>query len=430
MKAVTWGEFRLGAGLSIKHGFAFLGEYFVSSGTKIVLTPGNFVEAGGFKPKSGSEKYYEGPIPDPYLLSRGSVVVAMTEQSVGLLGSAATVPVDDVYLHNQRIGLVRITDGSVLDVRFVYHLMNSPEVRRQIQATATGAKIRHTAPERIQNVVVQLPPVSTQRSIAQVLDSIADLIENNRRRVELLEQMVQAIYREWFVHFRYPGHEHDELIDSPLGPIPSPWSVTPVRDLCSSIQSGGTPRRSEAAFWSDGTIPWYKTGDLTDSVLVESSERISEVAIQKSTARLFEPETILMAIYGSPTVGRLGLVVTPSSCNQAALGIRAKPSVSTTEFLWHVLAGLRDHLNGIAQGAAQQNVSKAKVEAAPAILPTWELVSRFTSMVSGPWRLAHVLARQTHTLVGIRDLLLPGLVTGRIDVSRLNLESLLEGAGA
>ena len=203
-----WREVELGSGLAVHHGFAFKGEYFVDDGELIVLTPGNFIESGGFKPKSGKEKYYDGPVDDRYLLSRGDVIVAMTEQAHGLLDSTATIPRDETYLHNQRIGLLEITDPAILDLRFVYHLMNAPMVRHQIQATATGSKVRHTAPERIRAVVAPVPPTDQQRVIAQVLDAIDDLIEINRRRVEVLEEMARAIYREWFVHFRSVSYTH------------------------------------------------------------------------------------------------------------------------------------------------------------------------------------------------------------------------------
>ena len=119
-----WESVRLGEALSVSHGFAFRGEFFREEGDLVVLTPGNFREAGGFKPKNGREKYYEGLFPDEFLLAKSQVVVAMTEQSKGLLGSSATIPVDNKYLHNQRIGLLRIEDSSRLDLRFAYHLLN------------------------------------------------------------------------------------------------------------------------------------------------------------------------------------------------------------------------------------------------------------------------------------------------------------------
>jgi type I restriction enzyme, S subunit len=136
-----------------------------------------------------------------------------------------------------------------------------------------------------------------------------------------------------------------------------------------------------------------------------------------------------MAIYGSPTVGRLGLVEEVSSANQAALGLVANPRTSTTEHLWFVLRDLRDYLNQVAQGAAQQNVSKTKVVNAPVILPPVDLIRRFTMEAGPPWRLSHRVARATHVISEIRDMLLPKLVTGQIDVSKLDLDALVEAAG-
>jgi type I restriction enzyme S subunit len=425
-----WRELTLGDALRIRHGFAFKGEYFREDGKLIVLTPGNFIDAGGFKPKSGAEKYYDGPVPNGYLLGKGDVVVAMTEQSTGLLGSTATVPASGQFLHNQRLGLLQVTATETLDLRFAYHLMNTPRVRQQIQATATGTKVRHTAPERIQAIRVALPSLRSQRVIAGVLDAVDDLIENNRRRVAVLEEMARTIYREWFVHFRYPGHETEALTDSVVGLIPSGWKAARVREICARIQAGGTPRRSEPAFWDEPELDWYKTGDLTDSVLIRSSERISRLASTSSSARSFEPGTILIAIYGSPTVGRLGLLESVGSANQAALGLVADPRFSTTEHLWFVLRELREHLNQIAQGAAQQNVSKQKVADALTVLPPVELVREFTAAAGPSWRLSHALLREAAALEGLRDMLLPKLVTGQIDVSSLDLDSLVEEAVA
>ena len=159
-----WESVRIGEALSVAHGFAFRGEFFREEGDLIILTPGNFHESGGFKQKSGKEKYYAESFPNEFLLAKSQVVVAMTEQSKGLLGSTATIPDNNKYLHNQRIGLLRIEDPSRLDLRFAYHLLNAPYVRQQIQATATGSKVRHTAPKRIESVIVLLPQHSTSAS--------------------------------------------------------------------------------------------------------------------------------------------------------------------------------------------------------------------------------------------------------------------------
>jgi type I restriction enzyme, S subunit len=164
-----WRQCKLGDILEIKHGYAFLGEHFTSAGTHIVLTPGNFYDEGGFKHKGDKEKWYKGPIPADYVLNEGDVIVAMTEQAEGLLGSSAIIPQSGTYLHNQRLGLVQILDKNQTDQQFIYYLFNSKAVRQQIRASASGVKIRHTAPSRIADVKVCVPPVLVQRRIAGVL---------------------------------------------------------------------------------------------------------------------------------------------------------------------------------------------------------------------------------------------------------------------
>jgi type I restriction enzyme, S subunit len=230
MSSDPWVPTRLDAHFQIKHGYAFKGEYFADAGPFIMLTPGNFFDEGGFKSKD-QEKYYAGEVPDGYILQRGDLLVAMTEQAEGLLGSSALIPQDKLYLHNQRLGLVVNLDEDVLDKRFLYYLFNTRSVRNQIRATASGTKVRHTSPSRIGEVQVMLPPVEVQRRIVDVVSAYDDLIENNTRRIAILEEMAQAIYREWFVDFRFPGYEQVEMVESELGPVPAGWEVRRLRQV-------------------------------------------------------------------------------------------------------------------------------------------------------------------------------------------------------
>ena len=143
-----WKTKKLGDLIHIKHGYGFKGRYFTDNGSYILLTPGNFYDKGGFKHTSRT-KYYVGPIPEDFIHKRNDLIVAMTEQAEGLLGSTAFVPEDNKYLHNQRLGLISILDKFELDKRFLYRLFNTPIVRLQIRASANGAKVRHTSPSRI-----------------------------------------------------------------------------------------------------------------------------------------------------------------------------------------------------------------------------------------------------------------------------------------
>ena len=146
---MSWQEIALGDCFTIKHGAAFKSQYFGDSGEHIVLTPGNFFEPGGFRSRPGKDRFYTIEPPDEFILQPGDLVIAMTEQGEGLLGSSALIPADGSYLHNQRIGLVENLDEAKLDKGFLYRLFNTAQVRGQIRATASGTKVRHTAPKRI-----------------------------------------------------------------------------------------------------------------------------------------------------------------------------------------------------------------------------------------------------------------------------------------
>jgi type I restriction enzyme S subunit len=235
---MSWCEIQLGDAVHVKHGFAFKGEHFSDNGTHVVLTPGNFNEQGGFRLRPGKDRFYTGDIPEDYILNEGDLIVAMTEQGPGLLGSSALIPEGDKYLHNQRLGLVQVLHDSALDKQFLYYLFNTRSVRGQISGSATGTKVRHTAPERIYRVKVYVPStVAEQRRIADLLSAYDDLIENNRRRIQLLEQAARLLYKEWFVHLRFPGHEHVKIKDG----VPEGWEKKPLGGLCKEIRESVSP---------------------------------------------------------------------------------------------------------------------------------------------------------------------------------------------
>ena len=413
-----WPLVAIGDLLRIEHGFAFKGDYFEAEGTEVVLTPGNFKIGGGLQLRGGKEKFYSGPYPERFRLVPGDLLIAMTDltQNAPILGSPLVIPHDGVFLHNQRLGKVEILNEDRLEKRFAYYLFASDLVRSQIRGSATGATVRHTAPGRVGAVMVRLPPIGSQRRIAEVLRAYDELIEINTRRIKILEEVAQSIYKEWFVNFRYPGHENVPLVDSALGPIPEGWEVAPLGELCSRLQAGGTPRRGEEDFWADGTVDWYRTTELQDGFLFNSAEKISERAIQSSSARMFEAGTILMAIYGSPTVGRLGVLTKPASCNQAALGLVPDHQRLPVPLLYWHLMELRQHFNSIAQGAAQQNISKAKVAETLVLVPPAATSHDFAVCVEPAWELIRTLSVAVSNLRQTRDLLLPRLVSGEITV--------------
>ncbi len=248
---------------------------------------------------------------------------------------------------------------------------------------------------------VTVPPVDVQRRIAEPLSAIDDLIDNNRRRVEVLEEMARAIYREWFVRFRYPGHEDGSLVDSPLGPIPDGWAAMTIGDVL-ELRYGKALKKDDrrggpvAVVSSAGIVGWH------DEALVPGP-------------------TIV--------VGRKGNVGSVTWVDGDSWPIDTAYFVETDLPLRYVAEQLRrtEFLN---THAAVPGLSRDQAYSRPFLRPPHEVMERFESAVGSLAGEGRALALTSERLVSIRDLLLPKLVTGQIDVSRLDLHELTEAATA
>jgi len=412
---VDWPATRLGCHLRVKHGFAFQGEHFSDRGDYIVLTPGNFVEAGGFKDKSGVEKYYTATPPADYVLQRGDLIVAMTEQSQGLLGSSAMIPVDNVYLHNQRIGLVELTSDDV-DLGFLYHLFNTTPVHNQMQATATGSKVRHTAPKRIEDVVAPLPPLSTQRKIASILSAYDDLIENNERRIKILEEMAQRIYREWFVDFRYPGHENVPILDSELGPIPKGWSWKTLHDLAEETRISVDPASV------DPDTPYVGLEHMPE----HSIALFEWGAASQAASRKYEYKRGQI-LFGKIRPYFHKVVVPPVDglCSTDAIVISSR-----ADLYWGLVLAVVSSDAFVAeavqtsQGTKMPRANWSVLKSFPVAVPDDSLLNSFNMYMKQTVGLIHALVVAGRNLRVTRDLLLPRLVSGEINVNDLDASML------
>lgn len=419
-----WSARTLGDLIHVKHGFAFKGEYFAEEGDRLVLKPGNFPVGGGIRLRPGKDNYYTGTYPPEFELSPGDMVVVMTDltQAAPILGSPAFIPAEPVMLHNQRLGLVQIKPGVEVDKRFLYYCMLSDTSRSQIRATATGATVRHTAPERIYRVSVMIPPLPVQEIIGDVLVSIDDLIENNRRRVRVLEEMSRAIYREWFVKFRYPGHGDVPMVDSVLGAIPEGWSAGKLGDVATEVRDSVKPSALTRS------LPYVPIDEIDPRSLTLRRSRPGEAAA--SSLRLFEEGDVLfgaMRAYFHKVCVAPFDGVTRSTC----FVLRPNPEWGALPvFLLdddETVAYASNHSSGSTIPYARW--AGVLSERGVALPPT-VLAAHFSLAVEPMLAQARFLARQGVIMASLRDRLLPKLVTGQIDVSALDLGALVEGAVA
>ena len=186
-----WEEKPLSELCDIKHGFAFKSEFFTSEGDFVVLTPGNFYESGGYRDRDDKQKYYSGKIPPSFILEKGDLLVAMTEQAAGLLGSPILVPESNKFLHNQRLGLVIKKPGVSWTNEFFFHIFNTQTVRREIHDSASGGKVRHTSPTKIGDVVVSFPTLVSKQNA--IVSKLADLREETQRLEFLYQRKLAAL---------------------------------------------------------------------------------------------------------------------------------------------------------------------------------------------------------------------------------------------
>jgi type I restriction enzyme S subunit len=422
----NWRECKLGDLFEVKHGFAFKGEHFADVGTFVLLTPGNFKEEGGLKLKGEKEKFYSGDFPEEYLLRKGDIVVAMTDltQNAPILGSTALIPEDGRFLHNQRLGKIINLKTSQAHPQFVFYLFNAPLIRGQIKSSATGATVRHTAPSRIYDVSVRLPPLTSQQRIADILSSYDELIENCQRRIKILESMARALYREWFVHFRFPGHEKHPRVTFSLGKIPQGWTLTTLREVTTKIGSGATPRGGKNVYKAKGislirslNIYDYRF-EFADLAFINEQQaaELDNVTVQEND--------ILLNITGA-SVARCELVpsyLLPARVNQHVAIVRADPTKVSPFYLLDVINSdeRKQQLLALAQGGAtREALTKDTVSNFEIVLPPSSLLNRYDTVARGIHKQREVLLRQTENLRRTRDLLLPRLLSGQLNVEAL-----------
>ena len=329
-------------------------------------------------------------------------------------------------LENRKIAKVRITGDAgfgsteffvfrakkgLAEENFVYYLTSSDAVVLPAINSMTGASGRQRADRRfVQRLKLKLPDLPTQQRIADILSTYDDLIENNNRRIALLEQAAQELYKEWFVRFRFPGYENAKFENGlPLG-----WKQSKLSTYYNTC-SGGTPSRSKSEFYENGVFPWVKTGEIKDSIIIDTEEHITQEAIDHSSAKLLPAKSVVMAMYGV-NIGMLSYLDSIMSCNQACCVFSDKRNFSSKHYLFYYLKSIREYLLLISFGAAQQNLSQDLIKKLKITMPTDDIVKDFEARVDNIYNSIRNLLYCNKNLAPQRDLLLPRLMNGQWEV--------------
>ncbi len=398
-----WRECRLGEFIRIKHGYPFSGGKITDDDTgKILVTPGNFHIGGGFK--SDKFKFYKGEYPKEYEFKGGEIIVTMTDLSkdTDALGYAAKVPMNDnyIYLHNQRVGLVEFI-SDFIERDFIYWLMRTYDYHWFIVGSASGTSIMHTSPTRIIEYIFKRPPLPEQRAIASVLSSLDDKIDLLNRENQTLEQMAEALFRQWFIE------EADE-----------DWEEGRLGDVLAVIESGKRPKGGINPDLENG-IPSIGAENINGIGHYDYSKTkfVNEDFFRSMKKGIIKDYDVLIYKDGAyiGRKGMFGLKYPYDICtvNEHVFILRANDKLNQF-FLYFILQ--QEALVQLNTNSAQPGLNQEAIKSLEITIPLKQLVEKFGDIVKPFIDRIFINAKQIRTLEKLRDTLLPKLMSGEVRV--------------
>lgn len=430
--ANDWRAVSLGELFRVKHGFAFKSEYFTDEPQDTVLvTPGNFAIGGGFQ--DGKRKYYNGQLPEDYILKPGQVVVTMTDLSKesDTLGYAASIPNDStIWLHNQRVGLLEFKTDIPTSPRFIEYLLRTHEYRSWIVGSATGTTVKHTAPGRIESFTTQIPPVEEQRAIAHILGTIDDKIELNRHANETLEAMARSLFKAWFVDFEpvrakmagcwqrgqslpgLPVHLYDvfpdRLVESELGEIPEGWEMRSLDSIANYLNGLALQK-----------FPPESDNDFLPVIKIAQLRAGNTKGADKASAQI-KPEYVV--VDGDVLFSWSGsLEVEVWNGGRGALNQHLFKVTSNEVPKWFYFFATRHHLQSFRAIAADKattmgHIQRKHLTDARVAVASPEGMKKFDIAIAPLFDQLVSNAQQSRSLAQLRDTLLPKLISGELRV--------------
>ena len=282
----------------------------------------------------------------------------------------------------------------------------------------SGAGVPTLNRNHLDSLEMEVPPLPTQHKIASILSSYDELIENNSRRIKILEEMAQSIYREWFVNYRFPGHEKVKMVESPLGMIPEGWEVVSFTDI-SDILSGGTPKTTLQEYWG-GHIPFFLPKYAPGSFYVTDTEKtITELGLKKCNSKLYPKDTVFITARG--TVGKVVMTARDMAMSQSCYALRGRDGIPQS-YLFLTTINSVDYLKKNTGGATFDTIVVDTFRRMNVVKPHSQIILQFSQIIEPLLDLILNVINKNTTLRQTRDILLPGLISGEIDVTDLDIQ--------
>jgi len=291
----------------------------------------------------------------------------------------------DKMLVSQAYTPFEVKDNNELHPEYLMMWFRRPEFDRYARFKSHGSAREIFDWEEMCNTLLPIPSITKQREIVKEYNIIQNRITLNQQLIQKLEETAQAIYKQWFVDFEFPN-ESGKPYKSNGGTmvfnaeleveIPKGWEYRSIKEFAQKIRSGGTPSRDEISYWNSRDIPWLKTGEIANKVLVASEEYISTLGMKNSSAKLLPINTVLIAMYGEgKTKGQSGYLRFEATVNQACCAISCVDETRSS-YLYYFLRLNQARIAGLANGGAQPNLSKDLIENIKVLQPADDILKR------------------------------------------------------
>ena len=300
------------------------------------------------------------------------------------------------------------------DPKYVYYFLKTIDFKRY----NSGAGVPTLNRNDLDTLKIKIHEKNEQLKIAKLLSNYDDLIENNNRRIKILEEMAQKIYKEWFVDFKFPGHETTTFKDSHLGKIPNDWDVKKTTDLGETL-TGKTPSKAKNSYYG-ADIPFIKTPDMHNSIFcIKTNEMLSKIGAESQKNKYVPANSICVSCIG--TVGVVSITTKICQTNQQINTIIPKKEFYR-EFIYFYFSNLKNKLENLgANGATMTNVNKNKFDNIEILKPNNDLLQTFSKIIAPFFEEVKILSIKNESLKQTRDILLPCLISGEINVENIEV---------
>lgn len=294
--------------------------------------------------------------------------------------------------------------------KFVFYFLQ----QMHLESFNSGAGVPTLNQNHLHKLKIQIPKLTFQRKIATILSAYDELIENNQRRIALLEKMAEEIYREWFVRLRFPGHEKVKFVKG----MPDGWQPVPSNKVF-NVLSGGTPNTDNPLYW-DGDIPFFTPRDAGENYyILKTEENLTPKGLDSCNSRLYKKDTIFITARG--TVGKIGLAYRDMAMNQSCYALTPREE-GAVYFYFLSMKNAITYIKGVSKSGVFDNIIVDTFKVVPFFLPPQPLIAQFNEITTPIFRQLGMLLEANEQLVKMRDALLPRLISGKLSVENLGIQ--------